>query len=227
MLDLKTRTDFTSYWNQLPVLKIIKIKDETQYKKVFHKHRKMILDVLTKGRDESQHFDGQPVKRNVLSANEIKIELKNQFNFNISKPSLYHHLQKLEGFEIIKVVKSISSDMSVKNVAYYGKTSKVIFLAKPKTRNVKFKIFEDKSFLDLMNRIGTYNTDIMKRIATKLDDNQEDIEHFKGWYEENEDLLHGNYENILDLVDFFGFISKFDEEVINWIVEIRRQLKIT
>ncbi|MHA2097437.1 MAG: hypothetical protein ACW99A_02015 [Candidatus Kariarchaeaceae archaeon] len=189
---------FYSYWDNLEDIKLLSPHD---FKKVRQKVRSAIIQVLTKGMEDT--LIGKTLVRRVLSASEIKFEIQKIIGFEVKKANVYFHLQVLEEIEAIQIVGNITSNKKI--TAYYGKTAKA-FLLTGKTEKEELSLLRDQKFLNFLISINPEisKSEIRKVLngISKIGDH--DTSMFVNWMDE-----HGEHmrDQEVDFIEFYKLIT--------------------
>lgn len=107
------------YWDTLDP--ILLIDDGEVLDRIKQKVRDAILYSLKEGIQED--YQGSRKFRHVLRATEIKEKVEKKLNQSITRSNLYFHLEKLQKYGMVKIVKTFQKSRN--HIAYFGRTAKI------------------------------------------------------------------------------------------------------
>ncbi|OLS29339.1 MAG: hypothetical protein HeimC2_00640 [Candidatus Heimdallarchaeota archaeon LC_2] len=198
--------------------------DKETYENILHSSvRGFIISALAKGFQESHPQSNVSQKRHALSANEIGIILKKDYNTDVKKANLYFHLQKLEDSNLIQIIDT--TRQGKRFTSYYGRTAKIY-------------ISEDDIKRSTYNILGTNN---FKQLIISLNDNQlpnncettinilktlnpPEMKIFENWYTENGFNLIDLDLELYEFHKLFSVLYRFTPQIGRALQELKQTL---
>ena len=207
------------YWRDLKRLQIMDVPSDLIES---HSVRPAIMKILREGiPDEGKSGE----LRHALNTKEIIKTLLDRNNIKMSQHSLYFHLKKLEEIGYIKVVARLREGRH--NVAYYGRTSRILLRRDP-TESIE-KIEKGIQEMGKLVKLKGHQFDInqLNGLAEEYLGIMKSRDKALGeWMESNEELI---YESGIDSYSLFKFIQTIDAispEYVEFIRKVRDLFKI-
>ncbi len=211
---------FYSFWDNLKAIQFLK---KSEYHKTRSEIRRNIVEVLSSGMvDETGN------RRHLMNAEEIRTELSEQYEMEIKKPSLYHHLKICEEIKLIQAVAVPTPGRGKKFRAYYGRTAKIYLVDEPMEKDHdQLSILHPDSILHegLVNFIKIMNKDVTDEQLTSvfnsiLQINIKNSEYFKNWIEQNDTQISKSNISIRNIFILLEFLKILDSEALKGIQEL-------
>ncbi|MCE7734156.1 MAG: helix-turn-helix transcriptional regulator [Candidatus Heimdallarchaeota archaeon] len=209
-IGIDQRAKFFDFWIDLPISKRI---DSDSYSTILHSSvRSLIISMLAQGISEIHPVNQTNQKRRALSAKEIGNILSTQYQIDVKKANLYFHLQKLEDVNLIHVVDTTRKGKRF--TSYYGRTAR-IFLSDDDLKMIKYKIFDDENFSQLIHSLNEdlTSTEVEKALSNLHTLNEFKMSVFEDWVQTYQDHMKGLDLELYELFKIFSIINRFTPQI--------------
>ncbi len=207
------------FWKELPLVKIFDVPSEIMES---HQVRPAIMRILREGVPDDEESGRL---RHALNNKEIVNTLLERNGIRMTQQNLYFHLNKLEEIGYIKVVAKIREGRH--NVAYYGRTSRIILRRDPEESLEKYERWFHEMGKLAKAREPKFNVDQLEGLAEEYLGIMRRRDRAQGeWMASNEELI---YERGIDIYTIFKFLKAMDvmdPEYIGFIKKVRELFEI-
>ena len=192
------------YWDDLNP--IISITDNKVISDIKQDVRSAILWSLRDGLEEN--YQGELRLRHVLRANEIRKIIEEKLGKPISRPNLYFHLDKLQGYGLVKIVKKIVKGGN--HISYYSRTAKIFLWSVKNEMKTEVNKSNSKYIENYLKLTKLFNPDVSDEYVINLFENV--LNYKEKLHPVRVDWLREHHEKIisagLDVTDINNLLNE-------------------
>ncbi|UCG02818.1 MAG: helix-turn-helix transcriptional regulator [Candidatus Heimdallarchaeota archaeon] len=218
----KDRQQLFDYWENIPQFLFINVPKDKYFS---HPVRREIVKLLRQGIEEESP-DGKFKVRHALNVSEIDTKLSQVTEKEISKTTLYFHLDILVELRLIEIVVTLLEGPHGRNKTnYYGRVARNLFVSSMQYvyDNYKKQFEEFQKFTDLIGLdLPTNYSDIPKHFS---DTNEHFFRVFGEWLIKYEELVDKNQIDMNLLYEFLQTVNCIHSNYVTLLNDLSQVLQ--
>ncbi len=216
------RQKLFDYWEKIPQFVFVNVSKDKYFMQPV---RREIVKLLRKGLKEESP-DGRYKVRHALNVSEINNKLNDVIETELSKTTLYFHLDILVELGLIEIVTTLNEGPFKRNkTKYFGRVARNLFVSSQQYiyENYKKQFDEFQKFTKLIGlNLPTNYSDIPKQIS---ETNNHFFRVFGGWLIKYEELIDKNQIDMNLLYEFLQTVNCTHSNYINLLNDLSQVLK--
>ncbi|MFW9906506.1 MAG: hypothetical protein ACFFFH_19495 [Candidatus Thorarchaeota archaeon] len=218
----KDRQNLFDYWENIPQFVFVNVPKDKYFS---HPVRREIIKLLRQGIEEESP-DGKFKVRHALNVSEIDANLSQVTEKEISKTTLYFHLDILVELRLIEIVATLLEGPHRRNKTnYYGRVARNLFVSSSQYiyENYKTQFDEFQKFTKLIGLdLPTNYSNIPKQFS---ETNKHFFRVFAEWLIKYEELIDKNQIDMNLLYEFLQTVNCIHPIYINLLNNLSQILK--
>lgn len=216
------RQQLFDHWKNIPSFVFVSVPKDKYFS---HPVRRDIIKLLRKGLEEESP-DGNFKIRRAMNVTEINDKLSQINETNISKTTLYFHLDILIELGLINVVATLHEGPHGRNkTKYFGRVARNLFVSSSQYiyENYKAQFDEFQRFTKLIDlNLPTNYSDTPKRIS---ETNEHFFRVFAKWLITYEELIDENQIDMNLLFEFLQTVNSIHSDYLNLLNDLSQVLQ--